>query len=360
MATNLADLKEPRREPSTFVEKSAFLKGKIADLKSSTKHADRIIRTALVQMSQTQALLECSAKSIYQAICNAVSTGLEITGGQGYLVPYKGKCTFVPGWQGIVDLVSRTGRANVWAVAVFEGDEFEWALGDSPFVRHKPMGEDDPTKITHVYAIGRVKGSDWPNIEVWTMERVRKHLKKYNKVGARHYAYDNLEMYARKVVLLQVLKYMPKSQEVETALEASHKGENGSTYTIDGDGLVREVDEDGNASDPAPVVPRHDGADEGAPATAAQRETTDVRAHETTATQSQQVTEDPPVDAAKDKLIAAMRASKDQDKLDEHADLISTLPPADQAEANKVYRECNRALAGGSRPGNGQMAMSID
>jgi hypothetical protein len=40
-------------------------------------------------------------------------------------------------------------------------------------------------------------------------KEVLKHLKTYNKVGGRHYANaneNNLEMYARKVALLQVLK----------------------------------------------------------------------------------------------------------------------------------------------------------
>jgi len=41
-----------------------------------------------------------------------------------------------------------------------------------------------------------------PVIEVWSRAKVLKHLKKYNKVGNRHYANtdeNNLEMYAAKV-----------------------------------------------------------------------------------------------------------------------------------------------------------------
>jgi recombination protein RecT len=79
----------------------------------------------------------------------------------------------VPGWQGLVDLVSRAGRATVWTGAVYQGDEFDWALGDRPFVKHRPAGGGDSWKdITHVYAVGRVNGSEYPVIEVWTMDRV--------------------------------------------------------------------------------------------------------------------------------------------------------------------------------------------
>ena len=70
------------------------------------------------------------------------------------------------------------------------------------------------------------------------MLKVQKHLKQYNKVGGRHYALaneNNLEMYARKVALLQVLKYMPASIELANAIEVSHASEEGRGTVIDGD-----------------------------------------------------------------------------------------------------------------------------
>ena len=109
---------------------------------------------------------------------------------------------------------SSAGRASIWTGAVFEGDEFDYALGDRPFVTHKPGGEDDPKKLTHVYCVGRIKGAEWPVIDVWTASKVEKHRDRYNRQGNKHYSYRNWEMYARKVVLLQVIKYMPASTEI--------------------------------------------------------------------------------------------------------------------------------------------------
>ncbi|MGL4577282.1 MAG: recombinase RecT, partial [Burkholderiaceae bacterium] len=106
-------------------------------------------------------------------------------------------------------------------------------------------GAEDGQSFTHVYAIGRVKGADMAVIEVWTRAKVNKHLKQYNKVGTRHYALaneNNFEMYARKVALLQVLKYMPASVEMSNALEVSHASESGRGAVIDGD-IVRVDDE---------------------------------------------------------------------------------------------------------------------
>lgn len=210
--------------------------------------ADRMARLALTAFSSNKDLQQCSTDSILSSLMTATQLGLEPgINGQGYLIAYKGKCTFVPGWKGLVDLVSRAGRATVWTGAVYEGDKFDYQLGDEPFCRHKPG--DGGERFTHVYAIGRVKDAQMPVIEVWTRGKVQKHLDQYNKVGARHYAFaseSNFEMYARKVALLQVLKYMPSSIELANAITVSHAAEAGQGAVIDGDFVVlsERVDEE--------------------------------------------------------------------------------------------------------------------
>jgi recombination protein RecT len=238
---------------------ATFLAGKKSQIAAALpKHldSDRMIRLAVTCVMQNKALQDCSMPSIYRSLLLSSQTGLEVgVGGQAYLVPYKGEATFVPGWQGLVDLVSRSGRATVWTGAVFEGDEFDWQLGDQQYVRHRPGGENEESKLTHVYAIGRVNGSQYPVIEVWTKERVTKHRDKFNKVGARHYSFTNFEMYARKVALLQVLKYMPKSIELQKAIAADYNATPSAQSQIV-DGAFTVIDPDaatiGDAQDTAP------------------------------------------------------------------------------------------------------------
>lgn len=199
--------------------------------------ADRMARLALTAFSTNRDLQACRQETILASLMTATQLGLEPgINGQGYLIPYKGTCTFVPGWKGLVDLVSRAGRATVWTGAVYAGDHFDYQLGDEPFCRHKP--DDGEGEFTHVYAIGRVKDAQMPVIEVWSRKKVQKHLAQYNKVGNRHYALSsesNFEMYARKVALLQVLKYMPSSIELANAIEVSHAAEAGQSAVIEGD-----------------------------------------------------------------------------------------------------------------------------
>ena len=221
---------------SGFLDK---LKPQIALALPKHMNADRMARLALTAFSSNPDLQQCTGTSIAASIMTAAQLGLEPgINGQGYLIPYKGTCTFVPGWKGLVDLVSRSGRATVWTGAVYDGDAFDYQLGDSPYCRHRPGDGDEDAGFTHIYAIGRVRDAEMPVIEVWTRGKVQRHLKRYNKIGNRHYALsseNNFEMYARKVALLQVLKYMPQSIELSNAIEASHAAEDGRGVVIDGD-----------------------------------------------------------------------------------------------------------------------------
>lgn len=202
----------------------------------------RYTRLALTQFRQNSKLMECDPRSVFAGVILASQLGLELgVMGHGYLVPYKNHRTgiytaqFIPGWKGYVDLVHRSGRAIVWTGCVFKGDKFEYQLGDNPFVRHVPMGNDNEEEITHAYAVGHVKGIEWPIVEVWPVDKIKRHLIRVNKVGDSHYAYENKEMYARKVVLLQVVKYLPASVELSTmvSLDNSFAAGRPQDITID-------------------------------------------------------------------------------------------------------------------------------
>jgi recombination protein RecT len=239
---------------SGFMEK---LKPQLAVALPKHMNADRMARLALTAFSSNQDMQACSPQSIAASIMTAAQLGLEPgINGQGYLIPYKGTCTFVPGGKGLVDLVSRSGRATVWTGVVYPGDKFEFQLGDSPFCRHVPGdGADEGDQFTHVYAIGRVRDAQMPVIEVWTRAKVTKHLKQYNKVGGRHYALaseNNFEMYARKVALLQVLKYMPSSIELTNAIDISNATEAGKGAVLEGN-FVREMDITGSDTITSPA-----------------------------------------------------------------------------------------------------------
>lgn len=237
-----------QEQRKSFPQMLTAYKNHIAMALPKHMNADRMARIAMTCFRQNPKLDECAPESVFAAVIVGAQLGLE-PGilGQAYLVPYKGECQFIPGWQGYVDLVSRAGRASVWTGAIYAGDDFDYELGDKPFLKHKPCGENDPAKLQYTYSVGRIKNSEWPVIEVWQRKKVEQHRDRFNKVGSRHYSFANFEMYGRKVPLMQVLKYMPKSIEMQQAYELDNAADAGSQ------GLdVKSVIE-GSWSAPAPA-----------------------------------------------------------------------------------------------------------
>lgn len=247
-ANALIDKLKPKT-PNNFPAMLEQFRSEIARALPKHLNPDRMARIALTAFRRTPKLAECDPRSVFAAVIQASQLGLEPdTLGRAYLIPYKvnkklpsGKweshmeCQFIPGWKGLVELMNRSGQGTAWTGAVYEGDEFDFSLGDSPRVRHIPSGEYTDNKLRHVYAVGRPKGCEWPIIEVWTLDRVRVHRDRYNKVGEKHYSFENMEMYARKVVLLQVLKYMPLSPDLIATMEMSHAADAGNQgLTIEG------------------------------------------------------------------------------------------------------------------------------
>lgn len=238
------------QELKSYLDKA---RGVIAAALPAHLKPDRMLRLALTSFSTTPKLRECTAHSILASIVVASQIGLEPgIAGQGYLVPYRDNknglmlCQFVPGWQGLVGLLNNSGRATAWTGAVFNGDEFDFQLGSHPRCHHIPgMNHGREEMMEWVYACGKVNGSEQPVIEAWRMARVWAHRDRYNKVGSSHYSYKHPEMYARKVVLLQVLKYMPRSIEVNNAIVAAEAGEM-SRQTRAEDGVVIDMDEPGD------------------------------------------------------------------------------------------------------------------
>jgi recombination protein RecT len=230
MASATETLKEQsgiQKRPVTILDKLEAMRPQIALALPKHLTPERMIRIAITCLRTNPALAECDMQSILASVMLASQLGLEPgVLGQCFLIPYKTTCTLVPGWLGILDLVSRAGKATAWTGAVYKGDEFDWSLGDRPYVRHKPSG--DETELTHIYAIARTRGADWPIVEVWSVAKIIKHRERFNRVGERHYSYKHFEMYGRKVVLLQALKYVPRSIELATAFSLDASAEMGT------------------------------------------------------------------------------------------------------------------------------------
>jgi recombination protein RecT len=291
MSTNqLRTAVATQKEPQSFPELLERMKPEIARALPKHLNAERMTRIALTEFRKAPKLGECNLRTVFGAIITLSQLGLEPgVLGQSYLIPYGKECQGIPGWQGLADLVSRAGRASVWTGAVFEGDLFDYAYGDRPFITHKPdESRDDapgPDKMTHCYAVGRIKGAEWPIIEVWSKPKITKHRDRFNKVGAKHYSFQHFEMYGRKVALLQVIKYMPKSVELQTAVDLENAAQTGQTIDLAeaATGTWVPPGEPEADSSPAPTTAKTDPKEEHIPQHDAKTAIAAVRATQTLA-----------------------------------------------------------------------------
>ena len=243
-------------------------KGEIARALPRHLNADRMSRIALTAFRRAPKLADCDPRSVFAAVIQASQLGLEPdTLGRSYLIPYGRECQFVPGWKGLVDLVNRTGNATVYTGVIFKDQTYSFRDGSTrELIINNETELEDPEDITHAYAVGWVNGAMMPVIELWRVSKIKKHRNRYNKVGKKHYSFENWEMYARKVPLLQVLKYMPASAELTAAIALNHAAESGAGQgltikdAIDGTWAPAQEENDSPALTYADIAERIKGA----------------------------------------------------------------------------------------------------
>lgn len=101
-------------------------------------------------------LINCDPASFIQAALNCAADGLVPDGRKAAIARFKGAAQYMPMYQGLLDMAYRTGQfQSIEAHVVYEGDEFDYDMGDRPFIQHKRPLEAKPSKIIGAYAIAR-------------------------------------------------------------------------------------------------------------------------------------------------------------------------------------------------------------
>jgi phage RecT family recombinase len=163
-----------------------------------------------------KSLADCSPESFAGALLTAAALGLEPGVNQeAYLVPYKGECTLIVGYQGYAKLFWQHPLAkHLDAHAVHENDEFDYAYGLAQYLRHKPA-RGDRGKITDYYAVAELSTGASAFV-VLTADEVK--ALRGGKVGPSGKIPDPMHWMERKTALRQLVKLLPKSTNLVAAL----------------------------------------------------------------------------------------------------------------------------------------------
>lgn len=224
----------PNQAPNPEAGLQAMLKAEIPRIQrlfQDPRMTARFVQLAVSDIRKVPKLLDCNLQSILGCMMQAGSLGFHFGGaGLCFMVPYKTEATFVTGWRGHVTLALRNAiGSELGTGAVRASDEFDYSDGSKPFIHHKRKGDRD-APITHFWGKALQPGARHIVPDVWTMDDVLKHRSRFNKVGDRHYSFNNpesFEAYGRKLPLLQVVKFLPVSYEQSIAQELDYAADKG-------------------------------------------------------------------------------------------------------------------------------------
>jgi len=253
MSTNLRNTvatQQTRQENApvsiaTFIQQ---MQPEIARALPAHLDANRISRIILTVVHKTPKLMDCTRDSFAGAILTAASLGLEVGNGEAYLVPYGKECQFIPGYLGLAKLFWQHPLAkHLDAQPVYELDDFDYAYGLDPFLRHKPSAEVERGQIICYYAVAKLTTGASAFV-VLTPAQI-KELRK-GAEGPSGKIADPMHWMERKTCIRQLTKLLPKSSDFSHAIEADEQ----PGRQLYKDMVVeRKVLEATPASDPAPA-----------------------------------------------------------------------------------------------------------
>lgn len=192
---------------------------------------ERMIQVACNLVARNPQLGECTASSVMGAVIQTSILGLSLIEqmGECALIPYNRNVGTKesPKWikeaqmqvmyRGYVKLAHNSGEiSNVYAYAVYPGDQFNYELGLNPKIEHKPLLEDNTGKeILYVYAVANHVGGGQSFIVIprSKVEKLRKSnpMQKGDPSGA-WYWYEEM---AKGKSIKQLAKTLPLSTDKE-------------------------------------------------------------------------------------------------------------------------------------------------
>jgi recombination protein RecT len=189
---------------------------------------ERFIRVVMTAVQNNPKLLKCTKQSLFNACMKCASDGLLPDGREAALAPFgededgRGKvdqAQYLPMVAGIRKKVRNSGQLIDWNVQVVQqGDQFDYALGDNPFIHHKPAPTGGRARpVLFAYSIATFPDGS-KSREVMNIDQIRDIQKKSKaKRGPWSDPVFFPEM-CRKTVAKLHAKQLPMSTDLDTLL----------------------------------------------------------------------------------------------------------------------------------------------
>jgi recombination protein RecT len=192
--------------------------------------AEGFIRRIITSVQLEPKLLAADRKSLFVACMKAAQDGLLLDGREAGLSVYNDRqnggqtVAYLPMVGGILKKIRQSGEiSSVRAHVVYEGDEFEYELGDDERIVHKPNLTAQGGKIVAAYAIAKFRDGDIQR-EVMSRAQIQRIASKATGIGKACWASEEGEM-SKKTVIKRLSKRLPSSNDLQQVFE--NEGEQG-------------------------------------------------------------------------------------------------------------------------------------
>lgn len=180
---------------------------------------ERFQRVLMTAIQSNPKLLGCDRRSLWNSAIKCAQDGLLPDGREAAIVEYRDRdrgeiAQYLPMIAGLRKKVRNSGEIATWDVqAAYEKDEFEFELGDDPFIRHKPsLG--DRGKLIAVYSVATLKSGEKSRdvMSVFEVENIRAISRAKNGPWGNPTFYPEM---AKKTVARRHSKVLPMSTDLD-------------------------------------------------------------------------------------------------------------------------------------------------
>ncbi len=190
---------------------------KLGDALPSHMRGERMVRIALTTLRQTPKLMNCDPFSFLGALFQCAQLGLEPNiDGQAYILPYGKEATFQVGFRGWVALFYRhkSAKGLQWGV-VHDNDLFDFDKAMNT-ISHKIDLKADRGE-PYAFWVKAFLDNGASSFHVMSKIECEKHGKRHSKTYGNGPWKTDFDSMALKTVLIQLMKILPKSVEIQKA-----------------------------------------------------------------------------------------------------------------------------------------------
>ena len=200
---------------------SPAIVGKLNEVWNSPQMANSFISSVISVANGNPQLRNAEPMSIIGAAMVAATMQLQVipTLGQCYIIPYGKKAQFQVGYLGLLQLCQRSGQfKKILAAPVHEGEYVSGDEFDEEYVFDKKQKKSDKV-IGYMAKFELLNG--FTKVAYWDIEKVKAHATKFSqafRAGFNSPWKSDFDAMAQKTVLKSILKFAPKSIEMQNAV----------------------------------------------------------------------------------------------------------------------------------------------